>query len=77
MMNLNEFYKMVNGKEYRYIVVDFIEENEKFDENDELVGIEDCVYCMVEDVEKDEILSKMEYVFESEMKDCYDLSYEN
>ena len=74
---LNEFYMSVNGKEFRFMVVDFLPESEKFDENDELVSIENCYQCLVEDVEKDEILKDSQFVFESDMKDAYELSYEN
>ena len=74
---LNEFYMNVNGKEFRFMVIDFLPESEKFDENDELVSVENCYQCLVEDVEKDEILKDSQFVFESDMKEAYELSYEN
>ena len=74
---LNEFYMSVNGKEFRFMVIDFLPESEKFDENDELVSIEDCYQCLVEDVEKDEILKDSQFIFESDMKEIYDVTYEN
>ena len=74
---LNEFYMSVNGKEFRFMVVDFLPESEKFDENDELVSIENCYQCLVEDVEKDEILKDSQFIFESDMKEIYDVTYEN
>ena len=74
---LNEFYMNVNGKEFRFMVIDFLPESEKFDENDELISIEDCYQCLVEDVEKDEILKDSQFIFESDMKDAYDFTYEN
>ena len=74
---LNEFYMNVNGKEFRFMVVDFLPESEKFDENDELVSIENCYQCLVEDVEKDEILKDSQFIFESDMKEAYDFTYEN
>ena len=74
MMNLDEFYMNVNGKEFRFMVVDFLPESEKFDENDELVSIENCYQCLVEDVEKDEILKDSQFIFESDMKEIYDVT---
>ena len=74
---LNEFYMNVNGKEFRFMVIDFLPESEKFDENDELISIEDCYQCLVEDVEKDEILKDSQFIFESDMKEIYDVTYEN
>ena len=74
---LNEFYMSVNGKEFRFMVIDFLPESEKFDENDELISIEDCYQCLVEDVEKDEILKDSQFIFESDMKEIYDVTYEN
>ena len=74
---LNEFYMNVNGKEFRFMVIDFLPESEKFDENDELVSIENCYQCLVEDVEKDEILKDSQFIFESDMKEIYDVTYEN
>ena len=74
---LNEFYMNVNGKEFRFMVIDFLPESEKFDENDELVSIENCYQCLVEDVEKDEILKDSQFIFESDMKEAYDFTYEN
>lgn len=74
---LNEFYMSVNGKEFRFMVIDFLPESEKFDENDELVSIENCYQCLVEDVEKDEILKDSQFIFESDMKEIYDVTYEN
>ena len=74
---LEEFFKNVDGKEFRFIVVDFLPDEPMFDENGEIVSNEDCYHCMVEDYEKDEILPNMEYVYVSQMKDAYDLSYEN
>ena len=74
---LNEFYMCLNGKEFRFMVIDFLPESEKFDENDELVSIENCYQCLVEDVEKDEILKDSQFIFESDMKEIYDVTYEN
>ena len=74
---LNEFYMSVNGKEFRFMVIDFLPEIEEVDENDELVSIENCYQCLVEDVEKDEILKDSQFIFESDMKEIYDVTYEN
>ena len=74
---LNEFYMNVNGKEYRYIVVDFLPDEPVYDENGEAISNEDCYQCLVEDVEKDVILPNSEYVYISQMKEAYDFTYEN
>ena len=74
---LEEFFKNVDGKVLRFMVVDFLEDEPMYDENGEIVSSENCYHCLVEDYENDVILPSMEYVYVSQMKDAYDFTYEN